>query len=117
MTLHAYACRKHGIHKSSAGWQLIDGQCMPTSRQAGLHVEDVTSTLQTRQTCEPTSATAALKLLACWQLTDTNVRVCVCVHAGKEEGMWWQWPWRLRAAVVHGWPAHSHSLLAINACL
>ncbi|KAL0056421.1 hypothetical protein WJX82_011195 [Trebouxia sp. C0006] len=33
--------------------------------------------------------------------------------AGHEEGMFWQRPWRLRAAVVYGWHAHRQRLTAI----
>ncbi|KAL0031838.1 hypothetical protein WJX79_010539 [Trebouxia sp. C0005] len=33
--------------------------------------------------------------------------------AGHEEGMFWQRPWRLRAAVVYGWRAHRQRLTAI----
>ena len=37
----------------------------------------------------------------------------VCFGAGGEDGMFWQRPWRLRAAVVHGWRAHRQRLTAI----
>lgn len=33
--------------------------------------------------------------------------------AGHEEGMFWQRPWRVRAAVVYGWRAHRQRLTAI----
>lgn len=34
---------------------------------------------------------------------------------GAEEGMYWQRPWKLKAAVVHGWRGHRQQLTKLKA--